>query len=102
VRAEQPGVAGLGVGALLDVVGDGQQRLVAPDVGRAGLDLGAGDAAARLVVVPDLERSEALRTGVVRAELDLVAALASDEGTRVAEGAVADGRPLLDHWCAHG
>ena len=55
-----------------------------------GLDVGAGDARAGLVVVPDLERSEALRTGVRRAELDLVAALATDQGPGVAEGAVAE------------
>ena len=90
VGAEQPGEAGLGVGARLDVVGHGQQRLVAPDVGRPGLDLGAGDAPARLVVVPDLQRPEALRTGVRRPELDLVPALAADQGAGVAEGAVAD------------
>ena len=76
VRLEQPGEAGLGVGALLDVVRHRQQRLVAPDVARAGLDLLAGDGRE---VVGDLERAEALRTGVVRAEVDLVAALAAGE-----------------------
>ena len=74
---EQPGEAGLGVGALLDVVGHRQQRLVAPDVARAGLDLLAGDGRE---VVGDLERPEALRTRVVGAELDLVPALATGQG----------------------
>ena len=42
-------------------------------------------------VVGDLERTEALRTRVERAELDLVAALATGQGLGVAEGALAQG-----------
>ena len=86
--SQQPGEAGLGVGRLLDVRGHRQQRLVAPHVARAGLDLLAGD---RREVVGDLERTEALRTGVVRAEGDLVAALAARQRGGVPEGALAQG-----------
>ena len=86
VGLEQPGEAGLHVGALLDVVGHRQQRLVAPDVGRARGDLLAGDGRE---VVGHLERPEALRTRVVRAERDLVAALAAGQGAGIAEGTLA-------------
>src|SRR6478672_4072563 len=87
VRLEQPREAGLHVGALLDVGGDREQRLVAPDVARPGLDLLAGHGRE---VVGDLERPEALRTRVVGTEVDLVAALAARQRPGVAEGALAE------------
>ena len=88
VGAEQPGEAGLGVGALGDVGGHRQERLVAPDVRRAGRDLLAGHGRE---VVGDLERAEALGTRVVRPELDLVATLAARQRPGVAERALAQG-----------
>ncbi|CAB4689100.1 unannotated protein [freshwater metagenome] len=84
VGLEQPREARLHVGALLDVVGHRQQRLVAPDVRGAGLDLLTGD---RREVVGDLERTEALRTCVVRPECELVPALAAGQRGGVPEGA---------------
>src|SRR5690606_24779329 len=64
-RVDETGQAGLGVGEGRDVARHGEQRLITPDVPRAGGDLLAGD---RRVVVTDLERCETLRTRVERSE----------------------------------
>ena len=76
VGLEQPGEAGLHVAAAGDVGGHREQRLVAPDVLGAGLDLLAGH---RREVVADLERAEALLTRVERAERLGGATLAADQ-----------------------
>src|SRR5690606_15531838 len=87
VGLEQAGEARLGVGAGLDVGRDRQQRLVAPDVGRAGLDVASGQ---RRELVGDLERSETLRTGVRGTQLDLGTTLTTRQGGGVAERTLAD------------
>ncbi len=84
VGLDQPGEAGLHVGARGDVGGHRQQLLVAPDVLGAGLDPGAGD---RREVVADLQGAEALLAGVEGTEVLGGAALAAHEVDRVAEGA---------------
>ena len=76
---------------------DRQQRLVAPDVPRAGLEVASGDPRE---VVADLERPEALATGVERAELLGRAALTTDQRGGVAERTRSQGG--FDHWCAQG
>ena len=55
---------------------------------RAGLDLLAGH---DREVVGDLQGAEALRTGVERAQVDLVAALAAAQGGGVPERPLAQG-----------
>ena len=99
VGLEQPRVAGLEVGAQLDVVGDGEQGLVAPDVGGPGFDLLAGDGRE---VVLDLQRTKTLVTRVVRAELSGGAALATDQLDGIAEGSVAEGGVDVDSATAAG
>ena len=60
----------------LEALGDGQQRGVAPDVGRAGGDGLAGeDAADGFEVVGDLERGEAVGAGGERLVAEALAAL---------------------------
>ena len=92
VGLEQARVTGLHVGAGLDVVRHRQQRLVAPDVGRAGLDLLAGDGRE---VVHDLERAETVDADVERSELLRRSALATGQVRGVPEGPCAD-RGLVD------
>ena len=62
---DQPGETGIGGTEGGDVGWDRQQRGISPDAPRARLDLLAGDGRERIA---DLERTEALHTGVERAE----------------------------------
>ncbi len=87
VGRQETGEARLGVGAGLDVVRHRQQRLVAPDVARTGLDLLAGD---RREVVGDLQRAEALGARVERAQVDPMTTLATGQRGGVPEGALAE------------
>jgi DNA internalization-related competence protein ComEC/Rec2 len=82
VGLDQPGQAGLGVGVALDVRRYGEQLPVAPDRTGPGLDRLAGHVGE---VVGDLERSEALGTGELGSERDLVAALATRQRAGRAE-----------------
>ncbi|GAY12092.1 DNA polymerase III delta subunit [Pseudonocardia sp. N23] len=82
VGLDQPRHARLGVGVRLHVGRDRQQVAVAPDRLRAGLDGPAGD---RREVVGHLEGPETLRTGELRRQRRLVAALATGEGAGGAE-----------------
>src|SRR6185503_21154834 len=87
VGPDEPGEAGLHVGARGDVGGHRQQGLVAPDVLRSGLDLGPGHLGE---LVADLQGAEALLAGVRRTEWLRGAALTTDEVHGVAEGTLAD------------
>ena len=84
---DEPGVAGLGVREAGHVHRDGQQWLVAPDVLGTGLDLFPRDGRE---LVPDLQRTEALHTGVERAEFGLRATGATAQVRTVAEGTFTD------------
>jgi DNA internalization-related competence protein ComEC/Rec2/DNA polymerase III delta subunit len=82
IGLDQSGEAGLDVRVALHVRGHREQLPVAPDRLRAGLDRLAGDGTE---VVGHFERAEALRTGELGGEGNLVAALATRQGARRAE-----------------
>jgi hypothetical protein len=89
VGPDQFGVARIHVRGLRDVGRHRQQVGVPPDVGRTGLDPLLEGVAAQGELVGHLERPETLHTGVVRAEFDAVAALATgqrDGGTQIDAG----------------
>src|SRR5439155_16558426 len=64
---------------------DRQQLAIAPHGARAGLDRFAGDAGEQVRVVADLQRPEALLTGVAGAEVIGGAALATEQVRSSAE-----------------
>ena len=106
VGAVQPGPARAEVGRPGGRVGGhGQQRRVAPDGLRSGLDLLPGHGAE---VVADLERPEALLAGIAGAELVSLGALAADKCNGWAEGTGAgcrvDGHDItgVDAQAGHG
>src|SRR6185295_6794250 len=73
---DQPGEAGVGRAEGSDVGWDRQQRGISPDAPRARLDPAPGNGRK---LVTDLERTEAVGTDVVGAELRNSPALATDE-----------------------
>ena len=92
VGAHQRRQAGVEAHPAGRVVADGQQRDVAPDVLRARLDLLAGHRPHQLGVVVDLQRAEALGTGVLGDQPERGAAVAADEAAGGVRGDGATGR----------
>ncbi len=86
---DQPGETGVGRAEGGDVGWDRQQRGISPDAPRARLDPFAGNGRK---LVADLERTEALGTGVEGAERCARPTFPTDQVRRVSEGACPDAR----------